>query len=110
MLLNEIYERHPDEKTAFIFKDEFMTYGDFRKKVKDWAMFLQAQGVRQGDRVGLFSKNSPDFVAAYFAVVKAGAIVVPFNFQLIPDYKKPAGCESGAAGSGLGTGVETVYL
>ena len=83
MLLNEIFQKHPDEKTAFIFKDEFMTYGDFRKKVKDWAMFLQAQGVKQGDRVGLFSKNSPDFVAAYFAVVKAGGIVVPFNFQLI---------------------------
>ena len=31
MLLNEIFQKHPDEKTAFIFKDEFMTYGDFRK-------------------------------------------------------------------------------
>ena len=52
MLLNEIFQKHPDE-------------------------------IKQGDRVGLFSKNSPDFVAAYFAVVKAGGIVVPFNFQLI---------------------------
>ena len=83
MLLNEIYQKHPEDKTAFVFKDEFTTYGEFRKKVKEWAIFLQSQGVKQGDRVGLFSKNSPDFVAAYFAVVKAGAIVVPFNFQLI---------------------------
>ena len=103
MLLNEIFQKHPDEKTAFIFKDEFMTYGDFRKKVKDWAMFLQAQGVKQGDRVGLFSKNSPDFVAAYFAVVKAGGIVVPFNFQLIAP-------EIAYIVKELGAGTETVYL
>ena len=73
MLLNDVFQKHPAEKTAFIFKDQFTTYGEFRKKVLDWAVFLQSQGVKRGDRVGLFSKNSPDFVAAYFAVVKAGA-------------------------------------
>ena len=83
MLLNDIIQKHPAEKTAFIFKDQYTTYGEFRKKVEDWALFLQSQGVKRGDRVGLLSKNSTDFVAAYFAVVKAGGIVVPFNFQLI---------------------------
>ena len=83
MLLNDVFQKHPADKTAFIFKDQFTTYGEFRKKVLDWAAFLQSQGVKRGDRVGLFSKNCPDFVAAYFAVVKAGGIVVPINFQLI---------------------------
>ena len=83
MLLNDIIQKHPAEKTAFIFKNQYTTYGEFRKKVEDWALFLQSQGVKRGDRVGLLSKNSTDFVAAYFAVVKAGGIVVPFNFQLI---------------------------
>ena len=83
MLLNDIIQQHPADKTAFIFKDQYTTYGEFRKMVRDWAAFLQYQGVKQGDRVGLFSKNSTEFVAAYFAVVLAGGIVVPFNFQLI---------------------------
>lgn len=83
MLLNDIIQKHPADKTAFIFKDQYTTYGEFRKKVMDWAVFLQSKGVKRGDRIGLFSKNSTDFVAAYFAVVRAGAIVVPFNFQLI---------------------------
>lgn len=83
MLLNDIIRQHPAGKTAFIFKDTYTTYGEFRKKVEDWAVFLQSRGLKQGDRVGLFSKNSTDFVAAYFAVVRAGGIVVPFNFQLI---------------------------
>lgn len=83
MLLNDIIQKHPADKTAFIFKDQYTTYGELRKKVMDWAVFLQSKGVKRGDRIGLFSKNSTDFVAAYFAVVRAGAIVVPFNFQLI---------------------------
>ena len=83
MLLNDIIQKHPAEKTAFIFKDQYMTYGALRKRIEDWALFLQSQGIKRGDRVGLLSKNSPDFVAAYFAIVRAGAIVVPFNFQLI---------------------------
>ena len=82
MLLNDVFQKHPAEKTAFIFKDQFTTYGEFRKKVLDWAVFLQSQGVKRGDRVGLFSKNSPDFVAAYFAIVKAGGIVMDIGQAL----------------------------
>ena len=36
MLLNDIIQKHPAEKTAFIFKDQYTTYGEFRKKVEDW--------------------------------------------------------------------------
>lgn len=83
MLYCDIFKDHPSDKLAFIFKGQETTYGEFRKKVDGWSQFLQSKGVVKGDRVGLFSKNSPDFVAAYCAVVKIGAIVVPFNFQLI---------------------------
>ena len=58
MLLNDVFQKHPAEKTAFIFKDQFTTYGEFRKKVLDWAVFLQSQGVKRGDRVG-FSVKIP---------------------------------------------------
>lgn len=83
MLFCDIIKNHPSEKNVFIFKDKTTTYGEFRKKVNRWSVFLQEQGVKKGDRVGLFSKNSPEFVSAYFAIVNIGAIVVPFNFQLI---------------------------
>ena len=46
MLLNDVFQKHPAEKTAFIFKDQFTTYGEFRKKVLDWAVFLQSQTLR----------------------------------------------------------------
>ena len=46
MLLNDVFQKHPAEKTAFIFKDQFTTYGEFRKKVLDWAVFLQSRGAK----------------------------------------------------------------
>jgi len=36
-------------------------------------------GVKKGDRVGLFMPNTPQFVIAYFAILKLGAIVVAIN-------------------------------
>ncbi len=40
---------------------------------------LQALGVAAGDRVLLFMQNCPQFVVAFHAVLRAGAVVVPVN-------------------------------
>ncbi|HIU64537.1 MAG TPA: long-chain fatty acid--CoA ligase [Candidatus Avacidaminococcus intestinavium] len=82
MLYYEIIERHPAADKALIFKEEEITYGQLREKIKQYAAYLQSCGLQKGDRVGLLSKNSADFVVTYFAVIRAGGIVVPFNFQL----------------------------
>lgn len=82
MLYHEIIAGHPDEKAALIFKDSIMTYGELRSAVESRACFLQAKGLAKGDRVGLLSKNCPDFAVSYLAVIRAGGVVVPFNFQL----------------------------
>ena len=37
-------------------------------------------GVRPGDHVGLLMANYPEFVAAKFAISRAGAVAVPVNF------------------------------
>lgn len=59
-----------------------LTYGEVREEVTLWAAHLQSSGVCKGDKVGLFSKNCNEFVIAYLAIIKAGGVVVPFNFQL----------------------------
>ena len=40
---------------------------------------LQHLGVRRGDRVLLFMQNCPQFIIAFHAVMRAGAVVVPVN-------------------------------
>ena len=53
LYLNDIVKDHPADKAAFIFKDQVTTYGQFRQNVEAKAAFLQARGIREGDRVGL---------------------------------------------------------
>ena len=84
MLYYEILAGHPEMQTALIFKEQKMTYGQLRESIERRANFLQAKGLQKGDRVGLLSKNCADFVISYFAVIRAGGVVVPFNFQLAP--------------------------
>jgi len=43
---------------------------------------LRARGISRGDRVVLACPNLPQFVIAYYAVLKLGAILVPINILL----------------------------
>ena len=46
--------------------------------------FVEA-GVQKGERVALLLMNSAEFVEAFFALAKIGAVVVPLNWRLVPD-------------------------
>ena len=41
-------------------------------------------GLTNGDRVGVLSRNCPEFLDIYFACAKTGIIFVPLNFRLAP--------------------------
>lgn len=84
MLYYEIIAKHQAETTALIFKETRISYGELRKAIDRAVAYLQNRGLRRGERVGLLSKNCSAFVIAYFAVIRAGGVVVPFNFQLAP--------------------------
>jgi acyl-CoA synthetase (AMP-forming)/AMP-acid ligase II len=42
-------------------------------------------GLQQGDRIGMLQVNCPEYVEAYFAAAKLGAIFVPLNFRAKAD-------------------------
>ncbi len=56
-----------------------VSYRRLQRDVDRFAAGLQGLGVQAGDRVALYLPNCPQFVIAYLAAVRAGAIVVPFN-------------------------------
>ena len=56
-----------------------MTYWDMREASDHFAAGLQAVGVRKGDRVALLLPNSPQFIIAYYGILKVGAVIVPLN-------------------------------
>lgn len=72
-------QRYPD-KPAIVYCGAVLTYAALHEKVKAMAAYLQKRlGVQRGDRVLLMSQNCPQFVVAYYAVLRAGAAVVPVN-------------------------------
>ncbi len=54
-------------------------YRDVARMVAGFAAGLQSIGVQPGDRVGLCLPNSVHYVVSYFAILRAGAVVVNFN-------------------------------
>jgi len=80
----ESAQRDP-AKTALFWGEAQFSYGQFRTLALSVARRLRTEfGVRRGDRVGIWLKNCPEFVAAIFGAWQAGAVVVPINNFLKP--------------------------
>ena len=54
-----------------------LTYAELRAATNRCANALRELGVAKGDRVALFLPMGPELAAAFFAVVKIGAVVLP---------------------------------
>ena len=70
--------RYPD-KAATIFFGRAMTYAELKAQAEALAGWLQSRGVAKGDRVALFLQNCPQFLVAFYAVMRCDAVVVPVN-------------------------------
>jgi fatty-acyl-CoA synthase len=72
-------ERYPN-KPALIFCGSTLSYAALLARVEALAGYLtQRLGVQRGDRVLLMSQNCPQYVAAYYGIMRAGGVVVPVN-------------------------------
>ena len=67
------------ERVCLIFQGETTTYREVSDQTDRLAMALRLLGISKGERVGLCMPNCPEFVLAYFAILKAGAVVVAIN-------------------------------
>lgn len=84
MLVHELICRGESEQSALISKQHRISYRQLGENVKKYRDFFYLNGVRPGENVGLFSKNSVEYVYSYMAITSLGAVVVPLNFQLVP--------------------------
>jgi fatty-acyl-CoA synthase len=88
--------RYPD-KPYLVFYDTPITFREFRDECERLAGFLEREcGVKKGDRVLLFAQNSPQFVIAYYATLRANAVVVPVNPMNLTDELGHYVADSGA--------------
>ena len=78
-LLRVSARRYPDRE-ALVYYGRSTTYAQLDDQVDRVAGWLVHEGgVAPGDRVMLFLQNCPQFVIAFQAVLRAGAVVVPVN-------------------------------
>jgi acetyl-CoA synthetase len=61
------------------------SYRELAADVNRCAQGLRALGIGKGDRVGLFMPMCPELVAAFFAIVKIGGIILPLFSGYGPD-------------------------
>ncbi len=74
--LDRAAEKYPNQ-TAILYKGRSIKYGHLRNHVDRLAAALAKLGVQKGDRVCLFLPNCMEFIIGDWAVLKAGAAVVP---------------------------------
>ncbi len=76
----EVAARRFPDKDFLIFYGGRLSFGEFRRQCECIAGFLQQRcGVQAGDRVLLDMQNSPQFALAFYAILRAGGVVVPVN-------------------------------
>ena len=68
---------------ALTHEDRHVSFTELAGEAARIARFLREQGVRRGDRVALLLENSPEYVAACFGIMQAGACCVALNLSLI---------------------------
>ena len=76
--LENAARNYPD-RACTIFKGAVISYREMNAMTDHMAAALVEMGVKKGDRVGIFMPNIPQFLIAYFGILKAGGVVVAVN-------------------------------
>jgi long-chain acyl-CoA synthetase len=81
VILRETARATPDQPVT-LFAGSQMTYRELDQLSDRLAAFLRAGGTRPGTPIALQLPNIPQFLIAYFGILKAGCVVVPLNVLL----------------------------
>ncbi len=67
------------DQAALIYRGSELQYGSLLELVNRFAGALSDQGLEKGERIALHLPTCPQFVIAYYAALKLGAVAVPLN-------------------------------
>ena len=77
-ILSETAHKFPDNE-ALCFGELRISYRQYYEKVMEYAKGLYSIGVRQGDHIGIWMTNRPEWCYARHAIYQLGAIMIPIN-------------------------------
>lgn len=101
-------------KTALFWGEREYSYAELWSQALCLAEHLKNQcQVKPGDRVGLWLKNCPEFVPAFFGILSLGAVAVPINNFLKTDevsfILQDAGIDALVTDTDLGTHYRALH-
>lgn len=76
------HARRDPGRTALIYRGRAIGYGEMYARAVAGAAWLEREGVRPGDVVALWMKNSAAYFDLAFAVSHRGAVLLPLNYRL----------------------------
>ncbi|MFE3293836.1 acyl-CoA synthetase [Rhodococcus sp. NPDC059234] len=71
------------ERVALLDSDREMTYAQLEERTNRLAHYLLDHGVKPGDKVGIYSRNTIEAIEAMVAVFKARAVMVNVNYRYV---------------------------
>ena len=76
--------RYPDRPcfTEYAPDRISLSYSQAYEKIQTLAAYLRGLGLKKEEKIALTGKNSPEWAVAYLAILEAGAIVVPIDYQI----------------------------
>jgi long-chain acyl-CoA synthetase len=103
-IVRESAAETPD-KPAVILDDIHVTYAQLDAASDRAAWGLRAMGLQPGQAVGVMLPNIPQFLVAYFGILKAGGVMVPMNVLLkgpeVAHYLRDSGARALVAWDGV---------
>lgn len=108
------------DRECIVFEDRdgrytSFTYRRFGALVDQYAAILHAAGIKKADRVMVVMMNCPEFIAAWFALARIGAICMPINvlagereLKVIADFTEAAAVITEPRYVGLVSGVSQI--
>lgn len=69
-------------KTALVKNGQRVSYQELETRVTNMAGWLQAKGIRKGDKVALLLFNRIEYAECLFSIAKVGAVAVTVNFRM----------------------------
>jgi len=78
IFLRSLVERYATRE-LIVYEGRRLSYEGAAAQSARLARGMLASGISKGSRIGLLMPNSPDFVVAWLAAARIGAIIVPIN-------------------------------
>ncbi|MET0187529.1 MAG: AMP-binding protein [Pseudonocardia sediminis] len=72
------------ERPALTCDDVTLSFGELDARANRVAHALRRHGLVPGDRVGVLSRNRPEYVELLFGAARAGVVLVGLNWRLAP--------------------------